>query len=1617
MKKYMLRGLVCLAMALATVLSFAEETTETDAEMVVRGWSMLNGSTFGALGAVKEVRVERDAQNQVLWYVVVTTGGAVVVAPDTGIEPVLAVLPGSDGNIPKGSALDAMLRRDLVNRLRPLRRPVLKLMSTAVQSALAAPDEVKSAAKWDKLRRLSTMKMMTAGGSPATIVRWLDGWNSPNTRNGVQTLRFWNQTDSDKYFKNAEVFNRDTPDHDPCGCVATAGAAIMHYFRAPSGNVVTRTCSRSRLPIELTTKGGTYDWSLIDGLNLAYGNPIQLDDAQLDLLARVASDCGIGCEMSYAPDGSGSNTCKLQASFRQVFNVAHAQLVTKSGGLYGQGEASDIGAENYAKIIYNQIRSGAPIALGIDGHEVVACGYGIDADETDYTYVFLGWGGQNDAWYALPKIDTKATAEGGWYTSTFIDELITEISFDDNFIAVCGRLVDIDENPIAGGELTLANGEVVTTDANGYWGTRVSPADPDSNYVMDSIGTKHFYEIGEAAKTTTDDGKASAALASALPEAMTVQLLNPSVDVYDGETLVKQHGSINSAVETARGCEEPHIVLTDRSLLQSTCTIDFDCTIRAQGADPRAMAVVCRAGASLKIGNGARVLFENVAFENADGSAVKVSVAANGCAAISGFVGINTLKIAEADSFELAGAITAPIFIDCANRTAGAVFGRVTGVGVEACASMIRNLHDEDLGGKVLGSDLVWADAAVPHDAAVVRLLQDGTEANYLSFDKLLRFVTNDAEIVICKNCSLTNAVTVTNAVTITSEGGPFTVSSAAAARFALEAGGSLTLRNVTFDGNEADRSAPFVTVGDGAALTLANGARIRRFKYTGSSDGGTILLDGGELTMRSGAEIRRCSASGRNQSGQRGGGINAKSGTLNLLGGTIAECSATKNGGGVYTEVPAHVGGALKISGNTPDNLYAFGKDNLIQVGAGMGGAQVMTRNSSAFSPSPNDAGEVFARVTAALSSSALDGLNGAFVNDVDSSLKSKVRIDGSVTNLIWSAGAANSRICPEEDAANARARVIWPNQTTNLWYHAADALTDATDGCIVELLKDDSLAGELVLAGGTVELRTAADARFAVCMLSRELDCRVTVSSGSGLEVTGVIFQCVAASGDAPNTVPFFNIRGGSMTLGADAQIREIYGDESRAADAVVVWESGRFVLDGGEIHDCINWYTDEKSGVESGCGAAILLEGEGSVVELKSGRISNCAAARGGAVFASDRSTVLVSGDASIEGNKLLDFTTPSNLKAADLSGLVLTDDFAGAIGYTEGVDGNTNVFGTVDADYYARAAADEAGLLALSRSAASFSHDLTGAKGVVATNDVRQLLVWSTAVVDGKFVDEDGSVYGVVIVVPPPTEIDPPTAVSALVYTGAEQTGVVASVGFTLTGNVGTNAGPYTAVAKLEEGYVWTGGGVGDVQVDWSIAKATYDMSDVVFTNVTYVCDGSAKSNLVDTTTLPAGVSVTNYLNNGQTEVGTYTVTAQFGGDEVNYEPIADMTATLTIIDSPTPPPGPTPDPVYTNSPSPIAFESITRQSETSWILVVTNREPYCWYRLIYTDDLTKGFTSTGDWVQATVDAPKAWTNKVDFNSGEVSPAYFWRAEGTWGTDEVPPVSPDDRPPAP
>lgn len=130
-----------------------------------------------------------------------------------------------------------------------------------------------------------------------------------------------------------------------------------------------------------------------------------------------------------------------------------------------------------------------------------------------------------------------------------------------------------------------------------------------------------------------------------------------------------------------------------------------------------------------------------------------------------------------------------------------------------------------------------------------------------------------------------------------------------------------------------------------------------------------------------------------------------------------------------------------------------------------------------------------------------------------------------------------------------------------------------------------------------------------------------------------------------------------------------------------------------------------------------------------------------------------------------------------------------------------------------------------------------------------------------------------------------------------YNGSAQSIEVTNLpqGATVTyspSNTFTNAGVYTVTATVSAPNFDTV----TLSATLTINKASYDMSKVVFADKSVAYDGNAHS--LEATNLPDGVTVT-YIGNNQTNVGTYTVLAVFSGDSVNYNPIANMTATLTV----------------------------------------------------------------------------------------------------------------------
>ncbi|MCM1195207.1 MAG: InlB B-repeat-containing protein, partial [Firmicutes bacterium] len=117
---------------------------------------------------------------------------------------------------------------------------------------------------------------------------------------------------------------------------------------------------------------------------------------------------------------------------------------------------------------------------------------------------------------------------------------------------------------------------------------------------------------------------------------------------------------------------------------------------------------------------------------------------------------------------------------------------------------------------------------------------------------------------------------------------------------------------------------------------------------------------------------------------------------------------------------------------------------------------------------------------------------------------------------------------------------------------------------------------------------------------------------------------------------------------------------------------------------------------------------------------------------------------------------------------------------------------------------------------------------------------------------------------------------PSAVTGLVYDGTTKTGVSSAntALYTVTSGTGTNAGSYTAKAKLVDttNYCWGSDGgttTGEQSIAWSIAKATVAVPTV--TTGTFTYNASAQQ-----PTLSYNTTLCNYTAEPKTNAGSYTV---------------------------------------------------------------------------------------------------------------------------------------------
>lgn len=196
----------------------------------------------------------------------------------------------------------------------------------------------------------------------------------------------------------------------PVGCVATAMAQIIRYYKAPSQGTGSHsytwkytedgTSKSKTLSVDYSAQ--TYNYLLMPKY-ISRTNPA--NEEQQNEVAKLSYHCGVAVNMSYDPEGSGTSSSYVDRALIKNFgyNSKIAQIM-RSGYTY----------DEWIEIMHNELKEGRPILYSgmsndeDSGHAFILEGY----NEEGLFYINWGWNGSYNAYYDIAVLNPSGTGTG-----------------------------------------------------------------------------------------------------------------------------------------------------------------------------------------------------------------------------------------------------------------------------------------------------------------------------------------------------------------------------------------------------------------------------------------------------------------------------------------------------------------------------------------------------------------------------------------------------------------------------------------------------------------------------------------------------------------------------------------------------------------------------------------------------------------------------------------------------------------------------------------------------------------------------------------------------------------------------------------------------------------------------------------------------------------------------------------------------------------------------------------------------------------------------------------------------------------------------------------------------
>ena len=201
-------------------------------------------------------------------------------------------------------------------------------------------------------------------------------------------------------------FDQDEPYNNKCpiinngravtGCVATAMAEIMAYWRYPSVGKGSTTYTGSKGQQTYNYADHPFDWNNI----LDTYRPGLYTAVQGNAIAELMLECGASVNMNYNESGSGANSKGVAPAFVNYFG--YDQSIN-----YLHDATDEIIGTVWVMLLKREFDARRPVYYSggsqIDGHAFVLDGYKTVGDAV-YFHVNWGWNGHYNGWYLISNL-------------------------------------------------------------------------------------------------------------------------------------------------------------------------------------------------------------------------------------------------------------------------------------------------------------------------------------------------------------------------------------------------------------------------------------------------------------------------------------------------------------------------------------------------------------------------------------------------------------------------------------------------------------------------------------------------------------------------------------------------------------------------------------------------------------------------------------------------------------------------------------------------------------------------------------------------------------------------------------------------------------------------------------------------------------------------------------------------------------------------------------------------------------------------------------------------------------------------------------------------------------